>query len=201
MLNLSHNEMELISPDANMQVLTKLTTLILACNRFVVTKSFLSFSFLSCFLQIISFPIIPNSILNLPSLTTLSLTGNPAVPVPKQRLLEYIPLKIATLDFSNLGLAALPMEIGRLTSLNYLDVSNNKLKYIPPQIGLLQSLTYHSKQQLCEHVSPRFSGQVIKVFWYTKTERCKFAQLICFTVPSQHQYLTLIDTLIYPITL
>ena len=145
MLNLSHNEMELIGPDSNIEVLTKLTTLILARNRFVKLTSFVLSSASN---HQNSFPKIPSSILNLPNLATLSISGNLAVPVPKQRLLEFIPLKIATLDFSNLGLTALPMEIGRLTALNYLDVSNNKLKFIPPQIGNLNNLTYPNFQLL-----------------------------------------------------
>ena len=45
------------------------------------------------------------------------------------------------LDLSDLGLTALPPEIGALTSLTELDLSRNQLTALPPAIGALASLT------------------------------------------------------------
>ena len=45
------------------------------------------------------------------------------------------------LDLSKQGLAALPPEIGQLTSLTTLDLQSNQLTSLPPEIGELTSLT------------------------------------------------------------
>jgi len=49
--------------------------------------------------------------------------------------------RATNLYLSNLGLMALPPEIGRLTSLNTLSLARNRLTALPPEIGRLTSLT------------------------------------------------------------
>src|SRR5438874_1146323 len=45
------------------------------------------------------------------------------------------------LDLTNLGLIALPPEVGRLTALTGLHLSGNQLTALPPEIGRLTALT------------------------------------------------------------
>src|SRR5437660_1572803 len=45
------------------------------------------------------------------------------------------------LDLSNLGLSALPPEVGRLTALTELYLDGNQLTALPPEVGRLTALT------------------------------------------------------------
>ena len=48
--------------------------------------------------------------------------------------------KIHELNLSNLGLTALPVEIGQLTNLQQLSLRANHLTALPPELGLLNNL-------------------------------------------------------------
>ena len=57
------------------------------------------------------------------------------------RIEEAAQTDATTLDLSNLGLTALPPEIGLLTNLRGLYIGHNALTALPPEIGKLTQLT------------------------------------------------------------
>ncbi|NXO33856.1 LRCH3 protein, partial [Locustella ochotensis] len=79
---------------------------------------------------------IPETILNLQSLTFLNISRNQLSTLPGH--LCRLPLKV--LIASNNKLVSIPEEIGLLRQLTELDVSCNEIQTIPPQIGRLESL-------------------------------------------------------------
>uniref|UniRef100_A0A8D2J0A5 Leucine rich repeats and calponin homology domain containing 3 n=1 Tax=Varanus komodoensis TaxID=61221 RepID=A0A8D2J0A5_VARKO len=79
---------------------------------------------------------IPETILNLQSLTFLNISRNQLSTLPVH--LCSLPLKV--LIASNNKLVSLPEEIGQLRQLMELDVSCNEIERIPSQIGHLESL-------------------------------------------------------------
>ncbi|XP_034636604.1 DISP complex protein LRCH3 [Trachemys scripta elegans] len=79
---------------------------------------------------------IPETILNLQSLTFLNISRNQLSTLPVHMC--SLPLKV--LIASNNKLVSLPEEIGQLRHLTELDVSCNEIQTIPPQIGSLESL-------------------------------------------------------------
>mgnify|MGYP001274798115 CR=1 FL=1 len=82
---------------------------------------------------------IPDEIVELKNLRSLSLTGNQLTEVPKVILqlqqLEY-------LDLSNNHLSELPNELFDLIELQYLDISDNRILLISPVIAKLTNLRY-----------------------------------------------------------
>ncbi|XP_068056672.1 DISP complex protein LRCH3 isoform X1 [Anomalospiza imberbis] len=79
---------------------------------------------------------IPETVLNLQSLTFLNISRNQLSTLPVH--LCSLPLKV--LIASNNKLVSIPEEIGQLRQLTELDVSCNEIQTIPPQIGNLESL-------------------------------------------------------------
>ncbi|XP_060689346.1 leucine-rich repeat and calponin homology domain-containing protein 1 isoform X3 [Hemiscyllium ocellatum] len=80
--------------------------------------------------------VIPDSIINLQTLTNLNLSRNQLSTLPL--CLCALPLKV--LIASNNKLVSLPEDIGQLKCLMELDVSCNEITSLPQQIGQLQSL-------------------------------------------------------------
>ncbi|GCB69084.1 hypothetical protein scyTo_0008327 [Scyliorhinus torazame] len=80
--------------------------------------------------------VIPDSIINLQTLTNLNLSRNQLSTLPL--CLCTLPLKV--LIASNNKLVSLPEDIGQLKCLMELDVSCNEITALPQQIGQLQSL-------------------------------------------------------------
>jgi len=82
---------------------------------------------------------IPDEIVELKNLRSLSLTGSRLTEVPKVILqlqqLEY-------LDLSNNHLSDLPVELFDLIELQYLDISDNRILLISPVIAKLTNLRY-----------------------------------------------------------
>ncbi|XP_078415606.1 leucine-rich repeat and calponin homology domain-containing protein 1 isoform X3 [Cetorhinus maximus] len=80
--------------------------------------------------------VIPDSIINLQTLTNLNLSRNQLSTLPL--CLCALPLKV--LIASNNKLVSLPEDIGQLKCLMELDVSCNEITVLPQQMGQLQSL-------------------------------------------------------------
>ncbi|XP_048396085.1 leucine-rich repeat and calponin homology domain-containing protein 1 isoform X3 [Stegostoma tigrinum] len=80
--------------------------------------------------------VIPDSVINLQTLTNLNLSRNQLSTLPL--CLCALPLKV--LIASNNKLVSLPEDIGQLKYLMELDVSCNEITSLPQQIGQLQSL-------------------------------------------------------------
>ncbi|XP_078088347.1 leucine-rich repeat and calponin homology domain-containing protein 1 isoform X2 [Mustelus asterias] len=80
--------------------------------------------------------VIPDSIINLQTLTNLNLSRNQLSTLPL--CLCTLPLKV--LIASNNKLVSLPEDIGQLKFLMELDVSCNEITALPQQMGQLQSL-------------------------------------------------------------
>ncbi|XP_041066941.1 leucine-rich repeat and calponin homology domain-containing protein 1 isoform X2 [Carcharodon carcharias] len=80
--------------------------------------------------------VIPDSIINLQTLTNLNLSRNQLSTLPL--CLCALPLKV--LIASNNKLVSLPEDIGQLKCLMELDVSCNEITALPQQMGQLQSL-------------------------------------------------------------
>ncbi|XP_029139413.1 leucine-rich repeat and calponin homology domain-containing protein 4 [Protobothrops mucrosquamatus] len=79
---------------------------------------------------------LPPAIANLQALTYLNVSRNQISVLPA--CLCHLPLKV--LIASNNKLAALPEDIGSLSSLRQLDVSSNELRSLPGSMGSLESL-------------------------------------------------------------
>ncbi|KAL7982925.1 hypothetical protein Chor_013531, partial [Crotalus horridus] len=79
---------------------------------------------------------LPPAIANLQALTYLNVSRNQISALPA--CLCHLPLKV--LIASNNKLAALPEDIGSLSSLRQLDVSSNELRSLPGTMGGLESL-------------------------------------------------------------
>ncbi|XP_053736091.1 DISP complex protein LRCH3 isoform X1 [Synchiropus splendidus] len=79
---------------------------------------------------------LPESLINLQSLTYLNLSRNQLSVLPA--VLFSLPLKV--LIVCNNKLVALPEEVGHLRQLTELDVSCNELQTLPSQVGQLEAL-------------------------------------------------------------
>ncbi|XP_059421356.1 DISP complex protein LRCH3-like [Carassius carassius] len=79
---------------------------------------------------------LPESLINLQSLTYLNISRNQLSSLPAH--LCRLPLKV--LIACNNKLLSLPEDLGRLRQLTELDVSCNEIQTLPPQIGQLEAL-------------------------------------------------------------
>eukprot|EP01132_Coremiostelium_polycephalum_P000699 gene699-862_t len=87
----------------------------------------------------------------LESLEAFSINGSPCFHPTKQRVLEAVALRVTKLCLSDMGITALPLDIGFISGLLELDVSNNRIKDLPPQIGqLTQMVTLDISHNLIE---------------------------------------------------
>ena len=88
-------------------------------------------------LSVMQLSLLPNSVLRMPLLTKLNLTGNALLTIP-----EGITALISMQDLglNDNRLRCLPPQMGVMSSLRILSVMDNRLEYLAPQIGRLTSM-------------------------------------------------------------